>query len=213
MSVKPILFSGPMVRAILEGRKTQTRRVLRPQPDPFDALFSDDGRWWTGDDETGEVQQVLRVPYAPGDLLWVREAFRGDKGYDSSPPREWSHWPVHYEAEGAPDPDDEIGMNGRLRPGMFMPRWASRLTLRVTDVRVQRLQELSDADAIAEGVPQSGGRYEDEHSGRWHSCTVAEFRSLWDGLNAKRGYGWQTNPWVAAYTFEVIRQNVDEVAA
>jgi len=159
------------------------------------------------------------VPIAPGDLLWVREAFRGDKGYDSTPPREWSHWPVHYEADGEPDPNDEIGMNGRLRPGMFMPRWASRLTLRVTDVRVQRVQNITEEDAKEEGVgplkpvPGRPDLMWVHHGGERYSAPGYAFRELWDSLNAKRGFGWDQNPWVAAYTFEVIRQNVDEVAA
>jgi hypothetical protein len=90
-----------------------------------------------------------------------------------------------------------------------MPRWASRLTLTVTDVRVQRVQEISEADAVAEGVTPS----EEPNEMKWEHYAPhgVAFRTLWDSLNAKRGYGWDANPWVAAYTFTATRQNIDQV--
>ncbi|WP_188868906.1 hypothetical protein [Mameliella alba] len=197
-----------MVRALLDGRKTQTRRVLKPQPEPFDAMFSEDGRWWTGDAETGDVHQELRLPYAIGDRLWVREAWHTSRHYDDLKPSEMGgEEPVQFIADGAVyahagSVDD---LSGRARPSMFMPRWASRLTLIVTDVRVQRMQEIDAKDACAEGAltlhPNGGLTPRDA------------FRDLWDSLNAPRGFGWDVNPWVAAYTFSVHRQNVDQLPA
>lgn len=224
MNNRPILFSGPMVRALLDGRKTQTRRVLKPQPDlrglvSFGTVLAGQRCVaYRAEIEAG----TLRLPCAPGDLLWVREAF----GFGSRPhPIHGSVDGVEYRADEvlieAPDlidlhtPKTPDGfcygdvMGDGWRPSIHMPRWASRLTLRVTDVRVQRVQEISEGDAKAEGVEPFGGRdaeYEALHA-------RISFEALWDSLNARRGYGWGANPWVAAYTFEVIRQNVDEVAA
>ena len=213
MTDRPILFSGPMIRALLHGRKSQTRRVLKPQHGPFDALFSEDGKWWDGDPETGEVHSYWNVPFAVGDRLWVREAWSGEHWLSETPPSERlllgnpsrlvslipETW---YWADGGPS----CGEWERPRPSIHMPRWASRLTLIVTDVRVQRLQEIDEADAVAEGchgfVSADG---EDGASPR------EDLQDLWDSLNAKRGFGWDTNPWVCAVTFTVHRQNICKV--
>lgn len=134
---RPILFSAPMVRAILDGTKTQTRRALKgAQPaDPVD-------RWLA-------AGQVLRCPYgALGDTLWVRETWRGD--------------PVEYRADThshGPADGSRDAESVNWRPSIFMPRWASRLTLRITEVRVERLQEISEDDAAAEGVAAYAAAY------------------------------------------------------
>ncbi|MBV7408709.1 hypothetical protein [Maritimibacter sp. DP1N21-5] len=199
--IKPILFSAPMVRALLDGRKTQTRRVLKPQPygDVIHYGWEQDAgaRW------TDQSFDSYRLPFWVGDLLWVREAHKLiDRHCDYR-----ADWPE--------------GSQGHFswRPSIHMPRWASRLTLRVTDVRVQRLQEISEADAVAEGVAHDQDRSRGnciawrDYLDRGGKCATgtASFRSLWDSLNAGRGYGWDANPWVAAYTFEVIRENVDDL--
>lgn len=228
MTVRSIPFKGAMVRAILEGRKTQTRRVLKHQPDeecafagfytvPFSGAFQ-----CRLQGATKLLTQKLQ--YCSGDLLWVREAWRADAVLDTlSPSSMTSSGNVHYEANGTPP---KTSAWGRFRQGMFMPRWASRLTLRVTDVRVQQVQEISGDDAIAEGIAHADGRQllncygpdcptDQSRSCNAHGCWGCreDFRDLWDSINAKRGFGWEQNPWVAAYSFEVIRQNVDEVAA
>lgn len=210
MADRPILFSAPMVRALLDGRKTQTRRILKPQPTSHvwrHGWSLEDGATWS--DKT----TTRKIPFWAGDRLWVREAFRGSKGYDTYPPRGWSHWPVHYEADGAPDPRDELEMNGRLRPGIHMPRWASRLTLIVTDVRVEQLQEISEADAIAEGVERDSDGWRDYLMPQTQCCASAtdSYRTLWDSINGAGA--WEANPWVAAYTFRVIKENIDRIAA
>jgi len=225
---KPILFSGPMIRALLDGRKTQTRRVLKPQP-PKDELGYEIGtvrgpEWYHPavvgkDGELEPGKQVwgvyddwgewgARVPYMPGDLLWVRE-----KAY-YGPNR------IAYAADNVPiGGRDRVEGWGPARSSIHMPRWASRITLEVTAVRVQRLQEISDDDALAEGVTKvrdncyviRGIDYDE--IGLCHSGPIAPFAKLWDSLNAKRGFGWDQNPWVIATTFVVHHQNVDQLLA
>lgn len=178
---RPILFSGAMVKALLDGKKTQTRRVL-------------------ADGTTGEGP-TQSPKFFVGDRLWVREAWRTHVGSDDVAPRDISpELLVQYEASG---PSFGDGLSGKVRPGMFMPRWASRLTLMVTEVRVQRLQDISVDDAKAEGV--------DLIESRFHTRT-ARFKDLWNRLNDDRGFGWSTNPWVVAVSFTVERRNIDQVA-
>lgn len=232
---KPILFSGPMVRALLEGRKTQTRRVIKDRgaPPEFCGGRYDDQNdpecWGWEDHDRGEwitLDQFKKwrfVPISIGDRLFVREAWRADSQLDHIPPHVLSkHEPRLYLADGALiEPTCMMIKPGRFRQGMHMPRWASRLTLTVTDVRVQRVREISDEDAESEGVLYA--ETEDGFvmwSGTYWTYPVplehlshfpkSAFRDLWDSLNAKRGFGWDANPWVAAYTFTVETRNIDE---
>lgn len=210
MADRPVIFSGPMVKALLEGRKSQTRRILKSQPPEWVTRMCHEGRnGWIGSGDGHGV--LMHVPYAVGDRLWVREAFRGSKDYDAYPPREWSHWPVHYEADGAPDPRDEVGENGKLRSPIHMPRWASRLTLTVTDVRVERLQEISEADAQAEGFPISwDGKPYDPPSPQedsWQGYGRASMSLYWNSIHVPGA--WDANPWVCAISFTVDRANID----
>ncbi len=216
---RPILFSGPMVRALLDGRKTQTRRVVKPQPSKL---------WGQGVMQSGpkrgrfcahaafegadaRADMYIPSPYGvPGDRLWVRETwapaeaptrdgdtvdyalYRADPMYDSMQPGDfgWS-W----------------------KPSIHMPRWASRLTLELTDVRVERVQDISEEDAKAEGaeclylrVPTlSAMRH--GHGGWMHEPSKSHrggFAFLWDSINTKRGYGWDANPFCWALTFRVL---------
>lgn len=206
---RPILFSGEMVRAILEGRKTQTRRVVRPQPIP-DPNARDWFPWsWYGggrkavaackDAESFAYWLREWCPYGqPGDRLWVRETFalveprddgaleyRGAQIVTAPEEEQYEAW---YRADG------ELGVLARIDgirwiPSIHMPRWASRITLEITDVRVERVQDITDADCYAEGLPA------ERH---W-------FRVGWDRLNARRGYGWETNPWIWVLTFRRVR--------
>jgi hypothetical protein len=179
MTDRPIIISAPMIQALLDGRKTQTRRVLNgvpPQPAsrcapgnvprhpaPYlDAYCGDqrtaanprgmsmDWNWWQVDDRPGPV--AFRAPCVPGDRLWVREAFIGAAGYDDIPPSKWGNKPIWYVADGEPDRNRWWHLSSKTRSPIHMPRWASRLTLTVTNVRVQRLQDISEEDAIAEGA-------------------------------------------------------------
>lgn len=237
MSDLPILFSAPMVRAILREieqpgtGKTQTRRVcgLAGELDPNDIDWNvavGDFNWRGQDTFVGNGFPR----YAVGDRLYVREAWRSAAAYDDlSPSSMGGEEPIHYEADGAHQSwgYPAITKLGRFRQGMHMPRWASRLTLIVTDVRVQRLQEISEADARAEGVepiaydgddPQFVGQFgwKDYDTGHPHSVVPfrlarRSFQSLWDNINASRGHNWDANPWVAAYTFRPVLGNIDQV--
>ena len=201
MSEKPIVFSGVMVRAVLAGTKTQTRRLVKPQPT---RLMPVEGKpWpmvqvrWPADhtllvgkqcsDEFGRLMEVVRCPYGqPGDRLWVRETWQVVKA-DANPPRVW------YRADpGVEDcvAKSLVGWQG-WRPAIYMPRAACRLVLEVSDVRVERLQEISEADAEAEGCFALGDA----------SCTARyQFECLWDSLNAKRA-PWASNPFVWVISF------------
>jgi hypothetical protein len=230
MADRPIIFSAPMVRALLSGRKTQTRRILNVHlPDGIDAIFSEGREMWEGCSWTGERGTTIPVRYLRGDRLYVRESWRCEARYDDLAPRDIpSSAPIYYAAD--PDPrDSEPGCAGRYRHGRFMPRWASRLTLTVTEVRVQRLQEISEADAIAEGVTRCGWAEDMAGDGRhvWHvpehepgeytgltnayPSPVAAFWELWDHIHGP--FAWDRNEWVCALTFTVQRGNIDQLGA
>ena len=181
---RPILFSGPMVKAILDGRKTMTRRVVKGktalewlEPGVFSPSF-------VGNPENG------LCPYGkPGDLLWVRETFAAPfQHLDCEEGKT-----VFYRADGAQQDD------GQWSPSIFMPRWASRITLEVAGVRVERLQEITDADALAEGVNTQGPYFVEDYE-KQQSYTVAQFAALWDSINGKT-YPWDSNPWVWVIEF------------
>lgn len=212
---RPILFSGPMVRAILDGKKTQTRRVFRlPEG------------WTHDEDDLERIHILLRegvLKWAHGttdDRLWVRETWRvarinGASGgvsefatvqfkegfgilpYDAG-------WRERYarliESEKGWERSATANLWGKWRPSIFMPRWACRILLDVVDVRIERLNDISEADAMAEGaepllVPPDGG-------GAPH---VEGFRSLWDHINGKRA-PWSSNPWVWVVTFKRVEE-------
>ena len=216
MADKPIIFSAPMVRALLGGRKTQTRRVIKAagrSPEfcggRYDAK-SDPECWGWEDHERGEwitLDQWRRwnfVPFAPGDRLYVREAhamvpssaYRMSEGVSQAiDPSDRDRACVYREGWERCAP--------RWRPSIHMPRWASRLTLTVTDVRVQRLQEISETDALAEGAMTEYG----EGSVISHRRA---FNLIWNHLHGPGA--WDANPWVAAYTFTVERGNIDDLA-
>lgn len=213
MADRPILFSGPMVRAILDGRKTQTRRVLKPAKGLTLGEVLDEGER-NGSMISCARHQVQEPPFAPGDRLWVREAF----SYETLDVDRDGFMPPWYWADGNPTSGDFT----RPKPSIHMPRWASRLTLIVTDVRVQRLQEISEDDAKAEGIERmkTGRGYYDPtvskamvRAGVWHRKAAHAFEALWDSLNAKRGFGWEANPWVVAVTFTVSKTNIDQLEA
>ena len=200
MPDKPIIFSAPMVRALLDGRKTQTRRVLKPQPawgapENYQPMSDEDPYWAVFDAD--HVETRLRVNYAPGDRLWVREAI---------------HWTgnLRFVADDAVVDLDRMpnGFTTSLQriTSIFMPRWASRLTLTVTEVRVQRLQEISTDDAIAEGISLpwvAGGTLAVMAQG----IAKDGYRALWNSLHGPDA--WEANPWVVAISFTVQRGNID----
>lgn len=206
VSTKPILFSGTMVRAIIDGRKTQTRRVIalsefgKSTTPGFDWHFRDRrGRW-----NDVSMERLLQMcPYgAPGDRLWVRETW-------ATTAQAGDHKSDAYAVYRATDPDWETMIGWKWRPSIYMPRWASRITLEVTTVRVERVQDISDADAVAEGImcgskigKDAFGWYADSDRAVRHNAPAHALRALWDEINAKRGYGWDANPWVWAVEFK-----------
>ena len=222
MADRPILFSSPMVLALLAGTKSQTRRVIHDAPAGsgwhMDRV-GPTGWQWTADG--GAPRMPYRPRYAAGDRLYVREAWHAARSLDGTPPRDIPR-DADIEYAATARSYAEIGLKGKLRPGMFLPRWASRLTLTVTDVRVQRLQEISSDDARAEGVDPLAHvlkSYRSEYSGDGAMLRheevrtfVPAFQSLWDHLNAARGFGWSTNPWVVATSFTVALGNIDTLA-
>lgn len=221
MTDHPMLFSPPMVRALLEGRKTQTRRILKPRREVLDGkfypLYVNGVR--SGSSTHPEFSNVAldgdrplwmgTSPYVPDDRIWCRETWSGDYGVRDVRPSERPEFlqgPIWYWADGNPvDGDWE-----KPRPGIHMPRWASRLTLTITEVRVQRLMEISERDAIAEGCAGVLGPNHD-FPDEWDPSPEEEYRELWESLNAKRA-PWADNPWVCAISFETHRRNIDELA-
>jgi hypothetical protein len=203
MSDRPILFSTPMVRAILAGTKTQTRRVVKPQPQ----MVTDKTiKPWDGDpahllklmQDTGK-----RCPYGqPGDRLWVRETFGHFERNDTLKPGDT----VYYRADG------QCVDLEPWRPSIHMPRWASRITLEVTGVRVEWLQDINEADALAEGIepirdtaPGAGPNRYSVHigSGWLNSPTAAgAYRMLWEQINGPGS--WDANPWVWVVEFKRV---------
>lgn len=211
MKERPILFSGSMVRAILEGRKTQTRRVMKSKwyeisdvsgrlryeefdPDPD----GDNGRRLAGSGPFDPAQPESQrhatsfCPYGqPGDRLWVRETLipKDESAADGSPRGVWAY----YAADKAPAKGNHVIT--KTVPSIFMPRLASRLNLEIVNVRVERLQEISGVDALAEGVQEPLPCAQ-----AFDACSV--FSRGWDALNAKRDYSWASNPWVWVVEFK-----------
>lgn len=181
---KPILFSTEMVRAILDGRKTQTRRVVKP------SVFEKGTNWFWNPNEN-----ICLAQYRKGDVLWVRETF-------CEVPYEYNHIPIKGGHITTPKyaykADSKRDYTGIWKPSIHMPKEAARIWLEVTDVRVERLQEITEEDARAEGVKAYGPN---NCSGT--SARIA-FAQLWDSLNEKRGYEWRVNPWVWVIEFERI---------
>lgn len=200
MNEKPIIFSGEMVRAILDGRKTQTRRVIKPQPESYRGSTVPEGL-------------LVYTPYRPkpGDRLWVREKFAVVHGVSELPNDE------DVLIYGA-DANDAVGIIDFVkawRPSIFMPRVYSRITLEIVSVRVERLQDIDDNDAVSEGIRDvcHCGDYVDEHGySSGHSAVpmlgwaTENFSGLWDSINGKR-YPWELNPWVWVVEFKRVYED------
>lgn len=223
----PILFSGLMVRANLDGRKTNTRRILKPQPSYPNSAF----RGFVGVERTkavfnsdyGAGAEMIPVRFSAGDRLWVREAhallprtaYRGSIGTGTI--QQVEHPSDGYTAAVFREGFDRSG-RPLWRPSIHMPRWASRLTLIVTGVKVERLQDISEEDAISEGIerftdfqPQGHWRrYRDASGLGYVDCPIASFASLWTEINGPAT--WEANPWVVAYSYRVICKNIDQIA-
>ncbi|MFM0324814.1 hypothetical protein [Caballeronia glebae] len=189
MKERPILFSAPMVRALLDGRKTQTRRVVKPQPDGV--LPGTNTPFWK---DRGGREAIC--PYGKrGDRLWVRETWAQPAALDPGPTVYRADYPacVPTGFENVPSIDEIT-----WKPSIHMPRAMSRITLEVTSVRIQRLQDISESDVEAEGTFAGAWEYD---NGEGTESARESFQCLWDSLNASRGFGWDFNPWVWVVAF------------
>lgn len=254
MTDRPILFSAPMIRAILReienpGKgKTQTRRILKPQPPEWatyccqpnmlNALHQwvPSGLWAWSEHEQDPPRKLKRWPidkdgshywlrprFQTGDRLWVREAWRCNGWatdvatifYAASEGDGYTAMCEQYPVAGK----SPLRRTQGWRPSIHMPRWISRVTLIVTDVRVERLRDISEADAIAEGAPLNPDHRDTTEDGSnphmvrlnaWTSISpIAWYHRLWDEINGTGA--WDVNPWVVAYSFRPILGNIDQM--
>lgn len=224
MKERPLIFSGPMVQAMLDGKKTQTRRIIKPQPhdDPSSSMpWVDDGPTPSGVGRCGHSLTTSECPYGqPGDRLWVRETWAENPGK------------MHHDDPKVVYKTDFDGFYstlepwGKWKPSIHMPRWASRITLEITNIRVERLQDISIADVLEEGLrcPDCGYTRIDaqrhaDHAiciNRWlqesktktvgEHAAVSAYRDLWDSIKRKHRCSWAENPWVWVIEFEVVKK-------
>ena len=212
MKERPILFTGEMVRAILDSRKTQARRLVKPQPEPIpgdvwkDKRIPSDRQFWWPSKRAGQMVELRDMSaVAPlgtiGDRLWVRETFRIYRSsvecacYDDCRCASMDGKPLYRASD--PSPDDD-----KWTPSIHMPRWASRIDLEITAVRVERVQYITDEDSKKEGVIWKS-HVADEESGNLEPYEDAPdaFKRLWQSI-----YGnWDANPWVWVYEFRRIK--------
>ena len=196
---KAILFNTPMVQAILDGRKTQTRRLLS-SPHGFDVLWKMEGDLAIFNEEDTPLNVIVKATYQPGDILYVRETWA-----------ESAMLEYFYKANG----DERIQPTIKWKPSIHMPKAAARIFLKVTAVKAERLQDITEADAIAEGVesfrpvPGDGDpvtRYKLYDSKYEKPCVLysakASFTTLWKSINGPKS--WDANPYVFAYSFQRI---------
>jgi len=187
--MKPIIFNTQMVRAILNGDKTQTRRVIHPQQVEYS-----DGRIQTLDEFVAKESWDMLCAFAPynvGDILYVRETFAYWEGTAGAG--------YIYKADEIHNPPIECCLPDRWRPSIHMPKELARLFLRVKHIKAERIQIISVYDAECEGIaPRDHDRPDYE--------VIDDFALLWDEVNYKRGYGWEQNPWVWVYDFEVCEK-------
>jgi hypothetical protein len=246
--MKPILFSTPMVQAIQSGRKTQTRRVIKSRHES--GLFQVCRRVTDGkitdinslDWDERNCEKDVTPRYQPGDILYVREAWRlvSWNWDDSEATIEFKDGEkVCFELDGddqiqwlcdqvetlikkeiyvsTNEDSEEMDWSGKpnpWKPSIHLPKYCSRIILQVTDVRAERLQDISEADAVAEGIEPCGPPFNDVKKWGWRfkdyignsACLpVASFRTLWDSINAKK-CPWDSNPWVWVYSFKKIEK-------
>lgn len=216
---KPILFSAPMVLAILDGRKTQTRRIINPQLGP-EAYFSDFEGGYVASGLIGDIPKefrsgIIRCPYGTvGSELWVRETWATDLHCEQDSPAAIARAAMEagYTVDAkhpaaaiwyASDSSvrrwgDFHDVQGRWRPSIHMPRWASRITLRITGIRVERVQDITEEDAKAEGVEPD--KATDHPQGVYYTA----FRDIWHKINGPES--WAANPWVWVVSFERVGQ-------
>ena len=258
MKSHPLLFKSEMINAMLDGRKTQTRRIFKmPKGIELENLVHDSSQRYSGRfddpfswgnrtaDDGAPMSLIDFVPYREGDLIWPREDWRigawrcdgffaidyaadnfADPNWKRCPDPEWANEQLNKLEALCEKHETREWQLGQCpfpwRRSMHMPRWANRLTLKITEVRVERLQAISEHDAIAEGcrpffdekntvqAPTPNGRHIEMQPLRG---PIDDFTNLWNSINEARGFGWDSNPWVIVLSYDVHRQNVDHFAA
>ena len=221
--MKPIIFNTEMVKAILNGRKTMTRRVIKPQPEYIGECFhnlvgiTEEMHWrWkpegSFDHKQTRTESELKAyavgfaKYQPGDVLYVKEAWGKRDDPDGNL--------IYFYLASYDSNECEWAPVKKWKSPATMPKEAARIFLRVTDVMVERVQDISEQDAIAEGISDSSAydcngwapSYNDPDSGG-QANYVGAFELLWDNINAKKGYSWESNPWVWVISFERIEKS------
>lgn len=233
MEERPILLNEEMVKAVLEDRKTHTRRPIKINPQEERSIDIGNGEVlnlprlekperinfneYTGEWEaiwpypgTFGARQIIKCPYGKvGSKLWVRETWCEVTG----PPLENKRDGICYKASC--DKDQLKIHNGLWKPSIHMPRWASRITLEITDIRVERIRDISTEDCLREGIEKwafeddfaygINGGHIDNGRKSGHATPTGAFLSLWDGIYFKKGYGWDANPWVWVIEFRRIK--------
>jgi hypothetical protein len=218
MKERPIAFSGPMVRAILDGSKTQARRVVKPQPNEY---HDNEPYWYIGGYRAWKIRGATdwrrrggkELSYQHGrigDRLWVREAFAYSCDKESCGLVCYSADKTAYHTLGEYDGEGDMCGHGwkhcdpaydwddiRFQSSLFIPRWASRITLEITDIRCEVLREISAADSIAEG-------FTPVHYATGAINAREPFATAWDALNAKKGFTWANNPLVWVIEFKRV---------
>ena len=233
--MKPILFSTPMVLALLNTKpgtwpaepidpskpcKSQTRRVMKPQPMlgefRYDGIFEGEHyleRLGDSGNPTEHYYNIGEARYKKGDILWVRETWL--QPHIDAKQILLGRLPIQYKADFTEEELAKIAKAYNWKPSTFMPREAARIFLEVKDVRAERVQDISEADTIAEGIKSCF--LHKEHGGEWklsnsapfegvgiessHFTRKSAFHEIWDSINAKSGPSWNSNPWVWVYEF------------
>jgi hypothetical protein len=207
MKEHPILFSTEMVKAIIDGYKTMTRRAKGLEL--VNQRINESWRigetniagrtWWEAAIDSSHSHRI-DSPYGQvGDRLWVRETWNSAGGIGHG--KQLFTPVIRYKADGysksceGGNSNSPIGIDNKWRPSIFMPRWASRITLKITNIRVERLQDISLGDLSREGVQLKQFGFDNMYS---------KFEHLWNTINAKRGYSWESNPWVWVIEFKKI---------
>lgn len=205
-SMKPILFNTEMVRAILGGRKTVTRRVVKLQEKILEnpqfgytaftpkGYISVRGGWTDTEGRPRYGEKFIKMPYRPKDILYVRETFFEHRGH------------LHYKADGKYEALSKLGIQFKWRPSIHMPKETARIFLRVTDVMVERLQDIDDEGAKAEGANWRNGRQVGFEE-KMRRSAVNRFAEIWNATLKPKDraiYGWAANPWVWVIEFERI---------
>lgn len=191
----PVPFKAQMVRGVLNDQKWVTRRLIKGA-----------ARKWLIDFTPDFVASKANdlCPYGhPGDRLWVREAWATHASLDNVRPRDMVHQSVVYLADGQP-------RKGKYRPAMFMPRWASRILLEVVAVRIERLQDITEVQAIAEGILRDGEGWRGYEGGPWFASPIEAFRSLWESINGP--HSWVPDPLVWVIEFRRIGGHKEQAA-